>query len=374
MPGRGVPALLGTLLVLMSGCSAGPFHADRNSTPGDAAPAQSAMPANGPSAEERVRYYSDHIAESPHLYPMYTQLGIALLDRTRETHDPTLLAKAREAEAAALSIQDNFESLMAMAAIQNYSHRFEDAIRWGKRAAKASVGGDASRDPAVDAVLVEAYLGFGQGEEAAKLVPRSAEEAHDFHAAASLGRCLTEAGRPAEAERAYSRAAELARREDAPALAAWAETAAAGALIDSGRAPEAAPHLEESGRLAPATTFLLQHRAEAAQATDRNAEAMALLEEILRRDPDPAVEALAYMAARKSADAASTERHFRSAQKGFQRAIEAGEIYTLGALAKLYADADRNLDSAFALARENLQWKRDRAAVETLASLEARRH
>jgi len=362
-------AALALLVALMPGCSAG--RGSSETAPRGTVAAQAAKPE--PSAQERIRYYSERIAESPRLYPMYTQLGIALLDRTKETHDPTLLAKAREAEATALAIQDNFESLLAMAAIQNYSHRFEDAIRWGRRAADASVGGDAARDPAVTALLVEACLGFGKLEEAAGLVPRSVEEADDFHAAASLGRWLAEAGRADEAEKAYSRAAELARREDAPALAAWAETAAAGALIDSGRAAEATAHLEAAARLAPTTTFLLLHRAEAAQATGRSAEATAILEEILRHDPDPAVEALAFVAARKAGDGAAAERHFRAAQQGFQRAIEAGEVHTLGALAKLYLDADRNLDSALALARENLQWKRDRAAAETLAALEAQR-
>lgn len=318
-------------------------------------------------------YYSQRIAESPRLYPMYTQLGIALLDRTRESHDPALLAQARDAERTALSIQDNFESLMAMTTIQNYSHRFEDAIAWATRAAEASVGGETSRDPAVTAALVEAYLGFGKPRAAAALLPRSVDEASDFHTAASLGRWLGEAGKQIEAEQAFSRAADLARKQDAPALAAWAETAAAGALIDGGRAAEATPHLEAAAQLAPPTTFLLLHHAEAAQAAGRNADALALLEEILAHDDDPAIQALAFAAARKSGDSAAAERHFLLAQRGLQRAIEAGEVHTLEALAKLYLVAGRNLESALALARENLIWKRDRSARETLAALEALR-
>jgi len=326
-----------------------------------------------PSAQERVLYYSQRIAESPRLYPMYTQLGIAFLDRTRETHDPTLLAKARNAENTALSIQDNFESLMAMTAVANYSHRFEDAIGWGRRAAKASVGGEDVRDPAVTAALVEAYLGFGKPEDAAALLPDSADDANDFHTAVSLGRLRSESGEYVEAELAFSRAAELAREQAAPALAAWAETAAAGTLIDSGRASESAAHLEAAARLAPETTFLILHRAEVAQAAGRHADALKLFETILAHDDDPAIEALAFTAAHEAGDTVSADKHFVRAERGLKRAIDAGEVYTLEALAKLYLHAGRNLESALALARENIRWKRDRSARETLAAIEALR-
>lgn len=355
-------AILLLALAAMSACSASPQ------------PLSSSAPAAAqPSAHDRVLYYSQRIADSPRLYPMYTQLGVALLDRTRETHDPTLLAKARNAEKTALSIQENFESLMAMTAIQNYSHRFEDAMAWGRRAASASVGGDTARDPAVTAALVEACLGFGRPDDAAALLPASVADANDFHTAVSLGRWLSEAGEYAEAETAFSRASALALEQGAPALAAWAETAAAGTLIDSGRASEAAAHLEAAARLGPETTFLVLHRAEAAQAAGRDADALALLEQVLAHDDDPAIEALAFAAAHDAGDRAAAERHFVRARRGLQRAIDAGEVYTLEALAKLYLRAGRNLGSALALARENIVWKRDRSARETLAAIEALR-
>jgi len=60
------------------------------------------------------------------------------------------------------------------------------------------------------------------------------------------------------------------------------------------------------------------------------------------------------------------------AEQGLERPLAAGEVYTLGALARLYADAGRNLDRALALAQENLLWKRDREAFATLRAVEAR--
>ncbi len=326
-----------------------------------------------PSAIERIDYYSNRIAQSPRLYPMYTQLGLACLDRARETHDPVWLAKAREAEVTALSLQDNFESMMAMAAIQNYAHRFEEAIRWGERAAAASVDGSAERDPAVASMLVEARLGLGQVAEAGRLVPSSVAGTRDFHSASALGRWLAASGRFEEAVTAYARAAAFAREGGAATLAAWAEAAAAAALLDAGRSAEARGHVEAAARLDPGATVVQLRRAEVEQAEGRSAEALNILEALLREDPDPAIEARAYAVARGAGALESAERHFDAAERGLEHAIDAGEVYTLGPLAQLYADAGRYLPRALALARENLKWKRDREALAILAAVQERR-
>jgi tetratricopeptide (TPR) repeat protein len=361
-------AVAALLLVLAQGCTAlaPPTEPENVPSPPEA------------SAAERIDFYSAAIRERPRLYPAYTQLGVALLDRARETHDPTLLARARNAEETSLAIQPSYEALFAMTSIENFSHRFEDAIAWGKRAAAASIGGSAAPDPVVVAALVEAYRGFGRIEDAQRLLPPAGVEATDFHIAISVGRVLAEQNKPFEAAAAMSRASELARKAgkvgkvEKTDLAAWAETAAGGVLLDSGHAREAAPHLEAAAKLAPPGPFLRLHHAELAMAAGDDAAALATLEDLLHADPDPAIEALAAGAARKAGLLEAAERHFRAAEQGLLRAVHAKEVYTLEALAKLYLDAGRNLDEARRLARENLRWKRDRAARETLAAIEAR--
>ncbi len=357
------------LAVLATGCaSLAPPSASESAPPR----APEAAPRREATAAERIEFYSAAVTKHPRLYPAHTQLGVALLDRTRETHDPRLLAGARKAEETSLAIQPGYEAMFAMTAIQNFSHRFEDAIRWGKRAAAASIGGVDAPDPAVVAALVEAHLGFGQPDEAERLLPPSLEGAKDFHTAVSAGRVLAERGKPREAAIAMSRASELALQAREPALAAWAETAAAGVLLDNGYPDEAGPHLDAAAKLATPTPFLRLHQAELALATGHAKDALAIFEEFLRVDPDPSVEALAADAARRAGDEEAAERHFRTAEQGLRRAIDANEVYTLGALAKLYLQADRNLDEARRLARENLRWKRDRAATETMAAIESR--
>ena len=292
-------------------------------------------------------------------------------NRARETHDPALLAQARDAEARALSLQDNFEALLAMAAIQNYAHRFEDAIRWGNRAAAAAVNAPYIPDPAVTAMLVEAYLGLGQVDEAGRLVPPPGTEAADFHSAASLGKWLAASGRADDAVRAYGRAADLARSAGASEAAGWAAAAAAGVLIETGQLPAARAHLETAAALDPRATSVRARRAQLNSAEGRLSDALAGYEAILIDDPDPVIAAQAYVAAARLGKTTAAARHFAAAERGFDSAIAAGEVYTLGPLAMLYADAGVHLDRALALAQENLRWKRDREAVNTLAAVRA---
>jgi len=114
------------------------------------------------------------------------------------------------------------------------------------------------------------------------------------------------------------------------------------------------------------------HRAKLNEREGRLAEALLVYESILGDDPDPAIEARAFVVASRLGREESAARHFAAAEQGLERPLGAGEVYTLGALARLYADAGRNLDRALALAKENLRWKRDREAFAALQAVEAR--
>ena len=94
---RHPPLALAAVCALLAGCATAGGPPARPT----AAPAREARAtAAEVTAEQRIRYYSERAARSPWLYPMYTQLGLACLDRARELHDPTWLARARVAEAA----------------------------------------------------------------------------------------------------------------------------------------------------------------------------------------------------------------------------------------------------------------------------------
>lgn len=321
------------------------------------------------TAQERVLYYSRRVAEQPRLYPVHVQLAEAYLDRAAETHDPSFLKRARESVGRSLAIQPSFEAFLLQARIAAYSHRFEAALEWAARAGAAAVY---PNDPAVTAVTVEALLGLGRAGEARARLPTAAAPLTDFHTAAALGRWLGENKEFDAARDAYSRAAALALEAGVPARAAWAEVMAAGTRIDSGRPADAEPHLRTASKLAPAGPELRLHEAEVLEATGRGSEALALYERLRTASADPLISHRAYLLAQRLGKRAAAETYLREAEAGYGRVIASGEIYTLGALAQLYADAGIHLERALELAQENLKHKRDAEAVATLAAVKAR--
>jgi tetratricopeptide (TPR) repeat protein len=326
--------------------------------------------ARTPSAREQVLYYRARIAQTPDQFPLYAQLAKACLDRARETHDPSDLGDARAAAAKSISLQPSYEAYLVAAQIESFAHRFERARQWARKAQRASVNGRFVPDPLVRSILVECALGLGEDHEAAALLEDGRVKGDDFWTAASLGKWLAASGRTAEAVSAFETAEGLAGREGENAFAAWAQCAAAKALLDAGRVAEARGYVERAEALDPGSILVRLHRARLEEASGDPGEALRVYEEMIPDNPDPEVHRLAFVAARRAGDREAAARHFEAAERGFQAAIRAGEVYTLGPLAQLYADAGVHPRRARELARENLRYKRDRAARATAEAAE----
>ncbi len=321
-----------------------------------------------PSAQERIRYYAARIREHPRLYPAHAQLGSAYLDRARETLDPAAIAEARAALTRSLEIQESFAALKLMTALSNFTHRFRAAVAWGERAAAASPA-----DSEVTALRVEALIGLGEGDAARALLDAvaGAGTAADFHLAAARGRLLAESRRSSEAVAAYGEAAGLARAGGVDELIAWAWVSAAGVWIDDGEPARAAPYLADAARLNPSDRRLRLHQAELRAARGDAAGALAVYEGLVAKVVDPEVHRRAALLARNLGRTKDAEAHFAAAERGFRRVLDAGEIYALEGLARLYAGLGVHLDEAAALSARNLTYKRDRAALATDAEVRA---
>ena len=149
---------------------------------------------------ERVSTYGRH-------YPAYARLGSAYLAKVRQTQDPFPLREARRNFKRSLEIQSNLEAIKGMAALYSYSHRFEEALRWARRASEV-----APTDTSATLLLVEAYLGLGRGGEVVRLLSERNPEASDFFTEAAQGRAFMERRHFRAAAGAFSRAAAFARR------------------------------------------------------------------------------------------------------------------------------------------------------------------
>ncbi len=103
-----------------------------------------------------------------------------------------------------------------------------------------------------------------------------------------------------------------------------------------------------------------------AEQEGRLAEALTFYE---KSGGDPEAHRAAASLARRLGRTEEARRHFEAAERSCRRILDAGEIYSLESLARLYLDAGVNLEEAKALARRNLEFKRDRSAVELARDL-----
>jgi tetratricopeptide (TPR) repeat protein len=320
--------------------------------------------APAPDPDARIRYYSKRVKEDPRLYPAHALLGEAYLARARETHDPNDLALARAAFERSMAIQPNGESLVGLTALSGFGHRFEDALSWGRQAADAN-----REDPHVRALLVEALLGLGRDAEARALLPGDGVAPEDFYTASALGAWMKANGRLAEAAKAFEAAARFASQQNVKPLAVWARVSEAGVWLDAGDLARARPLLQAVHRDAPGDRFLREHEAELAQKEGRLEESLGLYEELIRSGGSPEAHRAAASLARRLGRTEEARRHFEAAERFYRRILDAGEIYSLESLARLYLDAGVNLEEAKELARRNLEFKRDRSAVELARAL-----
>ncbi|HZN34022.1 MAG TPA: hypothetical protein VFB80_09395 [Pirellulaceae bacterium] len=320
-----------------------------------------ALAADPPTALEKIAYYQRQIAEHPKHYPAYARLGQAWLDRARQTYDPAALAEARKALRQSLAIQPTYEALHTLAATANYSHQFEESLRWCAQAAEA-----APQDKSILAMRVEALLALGRTDEARAAIGTVGESAGDFYTAASLAHWHASQGDRAAAAARFSEAAQLASAQQAKGLAVWATVSAAGIWLDGGDLPQAKPLLEAAVKLDAEDSFLKIHLAELAAAESRPGEALKIYEDLLKRQSDPELHRRAFLLARQLNDKAAPDSQLAAAEKLCRRAIDAGEAFGLETLANLYCDAGRG-DEALRLAEQNLKHKQDAAAHETLA-------
>lgn len=316
--------------------------------------------------DRQIKFYQDKIAKSPEHYPSYALLGNAYLSKARETGNPEFLTNARQNVRKSLEIQPNYQALKTMAMISNYSHRFAEASEWAEKAAQASPEG-LSGDAELSSIMIESFLGLGQIEKAEKVLKELAKnKPDDFFTFASQGHFYKASNKVDEAAKAFSEAGNIAGKQNATEFVIWANVSAAGCFIDANRAAEAVPFLERAKNISPENKLLQIHQAEFLTAQDQPQEALKIYEKLLQKSDDAEIHRRIFLIARKLNDQNLAEKHFQAAVQGFQKVLENGEIYTLEPLAQIYCDADKNLAEAEKLARQNLEYKKDKSAERTL--------
>jgi Tetratricopeptide repeat len=323
-----------------------------------------APPSASSQTDRHLAYYQAKLVAAPRHYPSLALLASAQLDKGKETGDPQWIARARASVERSLAIQPNVEAMKVGAAIASYSHRFADALRFARLARAAY-----PPDTAVAALEVESYLGLGDLDAAVATL--TTFPADDFHAAFARGLVAVAEKRAADAATAYALAAQRAAAEHVVALQLFAIVSAAGALLDAGDAVGARSFLDRAIAIDRDDRRLRIHLAEWLEATGRGQDALASLEQLLAERPDADLHRRAFRLARGGSDTARADLHFKAARAAYQRGIDAGEAYSFEGMVLLLTEARTDLALAVALAKRNLEVKRDASARSALEIAQA---
>ena len=145
------------------------------------APTHAPRPTTPPT-QEMIEFFAARVAEEPDDGDAQLQLGLAVLQRIRETADPSLYPAAEGALQAARRLRpDDPMPLVGLGGILLGKHEFADALRLGQEAEKL----DPSSSGA-GAVVVDALIELGQYDAASAAVDRLVERSADLTSLARL--------------------------------------------------------------------------------------------------------------------------------------------------------------------------------------------
>lgn len=144
-------------------------------------PSPAAAATTSPT-QERIDFLLDLVAADPTDGEAQRDLGLALLQRIRETADPSLYPRADEALAAARALLPGDPLvLVGVGGLQLGRHEFAEALATGQAALAAFPG-----DPGARGVVVDALVELGRYDEAFAAAEALAADAPDLASLARL--------------------------------------------------------------------------------------------------------------------------------------------------------------------------------------------
>src|SRR6266849_5487303 len=120
------------------------------------------VPGGVSTTDRRIGQLQDRLRQQPSDQKSATQLGLAYLQRARETSDPSYYTRADGILNQALSqAPEDADTLIGLGTLALARHQFQDAVNWGQRAIAAN-----DYKAAAYGVLGDAYTELGRYEDA----------------------------------------------------------------------------------------------------------------------------------------------------------------------------------------------------------------
>lgn len=136
----------------------------------------------GTTTTAQIEYLQEWLRTHPDDWQSYSQLGLAYLQRARETGDPTYYQKTEESLNKSLASRpDDYASVSAMGALALARHDFHSALEWAERAIEINPD-----RPYAYGVLADAQVELGRYEEAVATLQTMVDLRPDMNAFARI--------------------------------------------------------------------------------------------------------------------------------------------------------------------------------------------
>ncbi len=230
--------------------------------------------------DARIQFYRLRLG-GPATYPAYAQLGLAYLQKARNTGRAGDYAEAERHLQQSLDYQRNFEALRGLAALHLARHQFREALRTAQEAADALPS-----DLETQGLLFDTHLALGDQQKAAEIVEKMLQAQMGFESLSRLAALRESQGNFSGALRVMGQACLQAEAEQRPAdVLAWCQVRVGSIYLATCDAVQARHRYERALLILPDFTFAREHLAELRVAQGNHAEAIALYRELLAEFP-----------------------------------------------------------------------------------------
>ncbi len=335
------------------------FSLMRQGKPAPQSPAEMGQQAT--PADERIRAAQAKIEQAPDAAEGYNLLASAYSQKARETGDFGINARAEAALARSLEVEpDNYDALKLRARLLLTYHKFKEALDVARRAQAMR-----PRDHDVYGALTDALVELGDYEEAAAAAQTMVNLRPDTSSYSRVSYLRELHGDTEGAIEAMSVAVRAASPQD-PENLAWCRVQLGNLLMNAGRLAEAEREFDRALQVFPDYRMALEAKARARIAAGDLESAASIYRREQERNPNSADAALAlgdlYTRTGQAEEAARQYELFESVERG-----NAAAENDWHHLVYFWADHDRNLVEALALARRAREARRDIHTCDALA-------
>lgn len=343
-------------------CAAGPVALGLLAVGGAVAASCSPAPHAPRDTDARIAFYEARLGGRA-TYPAYAGLGLAYLQKARETGAVAHLDAAKRFLLESQLRQPNYAALRGLAAVHLARHEFGEALRAAEEATETQPA-----DAEATGALFDALLALGEEQKAADALQRLQQQSPGFAAEGRAASLEEYRGRLGAARDAMRRACSDAERGNLPAATrAWCRVRLGALFVTTCEADQAERLYREALTLFPDYYLARQHLAELAAARGQVRDAQRRYEDLLAANPSPDYQLALADLHEASGESSRAEALRSTALATLRGSAQAGRRASWRTLALLLLADDATIDEGLRWAERDWKNRRDPYAADTLA-------